>query len=42
MTRRLVGGAKSQYHQIPYTLSEGTLKLDNNHLVEVLLQEQEF
>ena len=41
MTRRLVGGAKSQYHQIPYTVSEGTLKLENNHLAEVLLQECE-
>ena len=39
MTRRLVGGAKSQYHQIPYTVSEGTLKLENDYLVEVLLQE---
>ena len=42
MTRRLVGGAKSQYHQIPYTVGEGTLKLENNHLAEVLLQQGEF
>ena len=42
MTRRLVGGAKSQYHQIPYTVGEGTLKLENSHLAEVLLQQGEF